>query len=68
MNALKNSPELAYLSPTTREHAIMIAQDLLSQKKISYKEALATAIELARSWATRNLNRKVWKKLGDGMI
>jgi hypothetical protein len=68
MNALRNSPELAYLSPTTRERAIVIAQELLSQQKISYKEAIATAVELARSWATRNLNRKVWKKLGDGMI
>lgn len=68
MKSVVNSPELAYLSPTTRERAIMIAQDLLSKKNIPYQKAIATAIEMAKSWATRNLNRKVWKKLGEGMI
>ena len=56
-------PELMYLSPTTRERAIVITQELLRAGDISPKEAVAKAILIAKNWAVKNVNRKVWKKL-----
>lgn len=57
------SPELAYLSPTTRERAIMLAQDLINSKKLAPAEAIKTAILQAKNWAVKNVNMKVWKRL-----
>ncbi|CAG4998338.1 hypothetical protein DYBT9275_01980 [Dyadobacter sp. CECT 9275] len=56
-------PELMYLSPTTREKAVMIAQDLLRAGNISPKEAISKAVLIAKNWAVKNVNRRVWKKL-----
>jgi hypothetical protein len=56
-------PELMYLSPTTREKAVMIAQDLLRTNNISPREAVSKAILIAKNWAVKNINRTVWKKL-----
>lgn len=56
-------PELMYLSPTTREKAIAIAQELLRTNNISPREAVSEAILMAKNWAVKNVNYKVWKKL-----
>ncbi|WP_229253940.1 hypothetical protein [Dyadobacter sp. NIV53] len=56
-------PELMYLSPTTREKAISIAQELLKTNKISPREAISKAILIAKNWAVKNVNRSVWKQL-----
>ncbi|MCF2494624.1 hypothetical protein [Dyadobacter chenhuakuii] len=56
-------PELMYLSPTTREKAVTIAQELLRTNNISPREAVAKAILIAKNWAVKNVNRRVWKKL-----
>ena len=56
-------PELMYLSPTTREKAVMIAQDLLRTNNISPREAVSKAILIAKNWAVKNVDRAVWKKL-----
>ncbi|NIJ53957.1 hypothetical protein [Dyadobacter arcticus] len=57
-------PELMYLSPTTREKAVTIAQELLrSQNNLSPREAVSKAILIAKNWAVKNVNRRVWKKL-----
>ena len=56
-------PELMYLSPTTREKAVIIAQDLIRNNNLSPREAVKKAILIAKNWAVKNVNRKVWKKL-----
>ena len=56
-------PELMYLSPTTREKAVTIAQDLIRNNHLSPREAVKKAILIAKNWAVKNVNRKVWKKL-----
>jgi hypothetical protein len=56
-------PELMYLSPTTREKAVMIAQELIRSSNISPREAVAKAILIAKNWAVKNVNRRVWKTL-----
>ncbi len=56
-------PELKYLSPTTREKAMTIAQDLIKTTNISPKDAVAKAILIAKNWAVKSINRNVWKKL-----
>jgi hypothetical protein len=56
-------PELMYLSPTTREKAVAIAQELLRTNNISPREAVSKAILIAKNWAVKNINRNVWKKL-----
>ena len=56
-------PELMYLSPTTREKAVIIAQELIRTNKISPREAISKAILIAKNWAVKNVNRNVWKKL-----
>ncbi|PWJ59053.1 hypothetical protein CLV98_103426 [Dyadobacter jejuensis] len=61
--SIHHNPELMYLSPTTREKAIMIAQELLQTRKISSSRAIRQAIEIAKSWAVKSIDRKVWKKL-----
>ena len=58
-----SSPELAYLSPTTRERAIMLAQELISSNKLAPTDAIRTAILQAKNWAVKNVNRNVWHKL-----
>ena len=63
MDARMALPELMYLSPTTREKAVTIAQELLRTNKISPREAVAKAILIAKNWAVKNVNRSVWKKL-----
>ncbi|TDE17526.1 hypothetical protein [Dyadobacter psychrotolerans] len=63
MDARMALPELMYLSPTTREKAVTIAQELLRTNKISPREAVAKAILIAKNWAVKNVNRNVWKKL-----
>jgi uncharacterized protein YdaT len=62
MENLSSIPELAYLSPTTREKAILLAADLIRQG-MSTKDAVATAIANAKNWAVKNVNRRVWKRL-----
>lgn len=58
------APELMYLSPTTREKAIAIAQDLLRTHNISTREAISNAILIAKNWAVKGIiNRSVWQKL-----
>ncbi|REA64525.1 hypothetical protein DSL64_01105 [Dyadobacter luteus] len=52
-----------YLSPTTREKAVAIAQELLKTNNISPREAVSKAILIAKNWAVKNVNRRVWKKL-----
>ena len=56
-------PELMYLSPTTREKAVSIAQELLRKNNISPREAISKAILIAKNWAVKNVNRSVWKQL-----
>jgi len=56
-------PELRYLSPTTREKAMTIAQDLLKTSNISPKDAISKAVLIAKNWAVKSINRNVWKKL-----
>ncbi len=63
MDARMALPELMYLSPTTREKAISIAQELLKTNKISPREAISKAILIAKNWAVKNVNRSVWKQL-----
>lgn len=58
-----NSPELTYLSPTTRERALIIAQQLVTSHRLSPKEAVSMAISMAKNWAVKNVNRRVWKRL-----
>ncbi|QRR04015.1 hypothetical protein HWI92_02755 [Dyadobacter sandarakinus] len=52
-----------YLSPTTREKAVTIAQELLRADNISPREAVSKAILIAKNWAVTKVNRRVWKKL-----
>ncbi len=63
MDSMKNEPELMYLSPTTREKAIIIAQELLQSGQFSSKQAITNAILIAKNWAVKSINRNVWKKL-----
>lgn len=63
MDARMALPELMYLSPTTREKAVSIAQELLKTNKISPREAISKAILIAKNWAVKNVNRSVWKQL-----
>jgi hypothetical protein len=63
MDAIMALPELMYLTPTTREKALAIAQELLRTKKMSPREAVSKAILIAKNWAVKNVNRRVWKKL-----
>lgn len=63
MDSMMSLPELKYLSPTTREKAMTIAQDLLRTSNISPKEAISKAVLIAKNWAVKNINRNVWKKL-----
>jgi len=63
MDARIALPELMYLSPTTREKAVAIAQELLRTKNMSPREAVSKAILIAKNWAVKNVNRRVWKKL-----
>jgi len=56
-------PEMRYLSPTTREKAMTIAQDLLRTSNISPKDAVSKAVLIAKNWAVKSINRNVWKKL-----
>ncbi|MCE7039465.1 hypothetical protein [Dyadobacter sp. CY312] len=63
MDARIALPELMYLSPTTREKAVSIAQELLRTKNMSPREAVSKAILIAKNWAVKNVNRRVWKKL-----
>lgn len=56
-------PELMYLTPTTRERALLIAQDLLNHENMDPVKALRKAVLIAKNWAVKNINRKVWKKL-----
>ncbi len=62
MEKLASSPEFMYLSPTTRERALQLADELIKQG-ISTREAISQAILSAKNWAVKNINRKVWKKL-----
>ena len=63
MEAKLALPELMYLSPTTREKAVAIAQELLKTNNISPREAVSKAILIAKNWAVKSVNRRVWKKL-----
>lgn len=63
MDNMMTLPELKYLSPTTREKAMTIAQDLIKTTNISPKDAVAKAILIAKNWAVKSINRNVWKKL-----
>ena len=63
MDARMALPELMYLSPTTREKAVSIAQELLRKNNISPREAISKAILIAKNWAVKNVNRSVWKQL-----
>ncbi|MFA7472756.1 MAG: hypothetical protein WCY86_07640 [Spirosomataceae bacterium] len=62
MEKLASSPEFMYLSPTTRERALQLADELIKQG-ISTREAISQAILSAKNWTVKNINRKVWKKL-----
>lgn len=62
MKNLASSPEFLYLTPTTREKALMLADELISQG-ISTSDAISQAILSAKNWAVKNINRNVWKKL-----
>lgn len=55
--------ELMYLSPTTREKAMLIAQELIRTNQVSPGEAISKAVLIAKNWAVKNINRRVWKKL-----
>ncbi|KQS28088.1 hypothetical protein [Dyadobacter sp. Leaf189] len=63
MDARIALPELMYLSPTTREKAVVIAQELLRSHNISPRDAVAKAILIAKNWAVKKVNRSVWQKL-----
>lgn len=63
MEATMALPELRYLSPTTREKAITIAQDLIRNSNLAPKEAIQKAILIAKNWAVKNVTGSVWKKL-----
>lgn len=63
MDNMMTLPELRYLSPTTREKAMTIAQDLLKTSNISPKDAISKAVLIAKNWAVKSINRNVWKKL-----
>jgi len=63
MDARLALPELMYLTPTTREKAVIIAQELLKTSKMSPRDAVSKAILIAKNWAVKNVNRSVWKKL-----
>jgi len=63
MDARIALPELMYLSPTTREKAVTIAQELIRTNNVSPREAVKKAILIAKDWAVKNVNRSVWKKL-----
>jgi len=63
MDNMMTLPEFKYLSPTTREKAMTIAQDLLKTTNISPKEAISKAVLMAKDWAVKSINRNVWKKL-----
>jgi hypothetical protein len=63
MDARIALPELMYLSPTTREKAVSIAQELLRSQNMSPRDAVKKAILIAKNWAVKNVNRRVWKKL-----
>jgi hypothetical protein len=63
MNSIFSLPELMYLSPTTREKAVVIAQELVRSSNISPREAISRAVLIAKNWAVKNVNRNVWKKL-----
>lgn len=63
MNQYLNSPELAYLSPTTRERAIMLAQQLINSKQLPPAQAIRLAILQAKDWAVKSIDRTVWKRL-----
>ena len=63
MNSIFSLPELMYLTPTTRERALLIAQDLIRSNNLSPREAISKAILIAKNWAVKNVNRSVWKKL-----
>lgn len=62
MENLTSYPELAYLSPTTPEKAIMLANDLIKQG-VSTKDAVSHAILSAKNWAVRNVSISAWKRL-----
>ena len=63
MNSIFSLPELMYLTPTTREKAVMIAQELIRSNNVSPREAISKAVLIAKNWAVKNVNRSVWKKL-----
>jgi len=63
MDNMMTLPEMRYLSPTTREKAITIAQDLIRTSNISSKDAISKAVLIAKNWAVKSINRNVWKKL-----
>ncbi|GEM_PF-1298680 len=63
MTNFQNTPELAYLTPTTREKAILLAQQLVSTKNYAPADAIRLAILQAESWAVKSINRNVWKRL-----
>jgi hypothetical protein len=63
MDNIFSLPELMYLSPTTREKAVIIAQDLIRSNNVSPRDAVKKAILIAKNWAVKNVNRRVWKKL-----
>lgn len=63
MDNMMTLPEMRYLSPTTREKALTIAQDLIRTTNISPKEAISKAVLIAKNWAVSSINRNVWKKL-----
>lgn len=63
MTNFQNIPELAYLTPTTREKAILLAQHLISTKNYTPADAIRLAILQAKNWAVKSINRNVWKRL-----
>lgn len=62
MENLTSYPEIAYLSPTTREKAIMLAGELI-REGLSTRDAVTQAVLSAKDWAVKNVNRAVWKRL-----
>lgn len=63
MTNFHNIPELAYLSPTTREKAILLAQQLINSQNYAPADAIRLAILQAKNWAVKSINRNVWKRL-----
>lgn len=63
MKQFTHYPELAYLSPTTRERAIMLAQQLIHSEQLAPADAIRLAILQAKDWAVKNINLAVWKRL-----